>query len=73
MNIDPQDTSNIMNSLSKCLKSKGLAIVTFKLPNNPEKSILESKKIISKEYKILNINCLFHNRQEVTVLLQKKK
>ncbi len=73
MNIDPQDTSNIMNSLSKCLKSKGLAVVTFKLPTNPEKSIIESKKIISKEYVILNINSLFHNRQEVTVLLQKRR
>jgi len=73
MNIDPQDTSNIMNKLAKSLKNKGLAVITFKLPTNPEKSILESKKIISKEYNILNINNLFHNRQEVTVLLQKRK
>lgn len=72
MNVDPQITSTIMNSISHCLKEKGKAIVTFKLPEKPMLSINESKKIISEKYNVLSINSLFHNRQEVTVYIEKK-
>ena len=72
MNVDPNVTANIMNSLSHCLKEKGKAIVTFKLPDKPVQSINEGKEIISKGYNVLSVNSLFHNRQEVTVFVEKK-
>lgn len=72
MNVDPNVTSEIMNSLASQLKSNGLAIITFKLPNNPDKSLKEGIEIISKKYEVLNVTSLFHNRQEVTALIRKK-
>ncbi len=72
MNVDPETTAEIMNILTPCLKENGLAIVTIKLPGNPEKGIQEATKKLSKYYNILKVNNLFHNRQEVTTLIQKK-
>ena len=73
MNVDPEISASIMNSLSNSLKDKGLAIVTFKLPGKVDEAILESSKILSSNYEVLSIKSLFHNRQEVTVLLRKKQ
>ena len=73
MNVDPATTATIMNILTPCLKEEGLAIVTLKLPGNPEKGIQEGLKILSENYKVLERNSLFHNRQEITTLLQKRK
>ena len=72
MNVDPEVTAEIMNILTPCLKDNGLAIVTIKLPGNPEKGIHDATEKLSKYYDILKINNLFHNRQEVTTLIQKK-
>lgn len=72
MNVDPEITAEIMNSLASSLKEKGLAIVTYKLPNIGMESINAASSIIEKEYDVLEIKSLFHNRQEVTALLQKK-
>ncbi len=72
MNVDPQVTAQIMNSLSHCLKKGGLAIVTLKLPEKPLISIQESVKELDKQYEVIAINNLFHNRQEVTALIRKK-
>jgi 23S rRNA (cytidine2498-2'-O)-methyltransferase len=72
MNIEPIETAKIMGGLARCMKPDGLAIVTLKLPGNPEKEIEEGKEELLKNFKILSINSLFHNRQEVTVLIQNK-
>lgn len=72
MNIDPQETGDIMNEIAYLLKDRGLAIVTLKLPNHAQRSIEEATKILEKEYDVLKIRSLFHNRQEVTALLQRK-
>ena len=72
MNMDPQDTAVIMNENAYLLKERGLAIVTLKLPNHAQRSIAESVKILEDEYEVLKIRSLFHNRQEVTALLQRK-
>lgn len=73
MNVDPDITSYVMNSLASTLKEEGIAIVTLKLPNHPEKRILEAKKILSEKYEVLSIKSLFHNRREVTAFLKNKK
>lgn len=72
MNMDPQETANIMNKTASLLKNRGLAIVTLKLPNHAQRSIAETVKILEDEYEVLKIRSLFHNRQEVTALLQRK-
>lgn len=72
MNMDPQETGEIMNEIAYLLKDRGLAIVTLKLPNHAQRSIEEAVKILEKEYDVLKIRSLFHNRQEVTALLQRK-
>lgn len=73
MNVEPQVTASIMNNLSSSLKEKGLAIVTLKLPNKVEEDILQSTEILNKNYDVLTIKSLFHNRQEVTALIRKKE
>ena len=72
MNVDPQDTSRIMVNLAPTLKEGGMAIVTLKLPKRAEVSIKESVQILGQAYEIVGIKSLFHNRQEVTVVLRKK-
>ena len=72
MNIDPQETSRIMVGLAPAIKSGGMAIVTLKLPKQAEVSIKESVQILGQAYEIVGIKSLFHNRQEVTVVLRKK-
>lgn len=73
MNVEPQVTAEIMNSLAACLKENGVAIVTLKLPTNPTKGIEEGVAKLSEKYNVLSVNSLFHNRQEVTAYIQKKK
>jgi len=72
MNMEPQETGKIMNDIAHLLKEGGLAIVTFKLPSHAQRSIEEAVTILDKNYKVLKIRSLFHNRQEVTALLQRK-
>ena len=72
MNVDPQTTANIMNSLAGSLKENGIAIVTLKLPNKVEEDIKESTQILNQNYDVLTIKSLFHNRQEVTTMIRKK-
>lgn len=72
MNMEPQKTAVIMNESAHLLREGGLAIVTFKLPYNAQRGIKEAVSILEKEYDVLKIRSLFHNRQEVTALLKRK-
>lgn len=72
MNLEPKNTAEIMVNLAHCLKDKGIAIVTLKLPFNPIKGIEEAKAVLSEKYEVLEIKSLFHNRQEVTAYIRKK-
>ncbi len=73
MNMDPKDAAVIMNEAAHLLKEDGLAIMTFKLPGHAERSIQQGVDLLGEEYDVLKIRSLFHNRQEVTALLKKKK
>ena len=72
MNVEPQVTAEIMNSLAKTLKDGAVAVVTLKLPSHPMQGIEDGIKILSQKYNVLSVNSLFHNRQEVTAYIQKK-
>jgi len=73
MNVDPQITAEIMNNLAERLVSKGLAIVTLKLPfSDVDRSVRESLAILDKEYTLLHLRNLSHNRSEITAVIQRK-
>ncbi len=72
MNIDPYETAVIMDETAHLLKPGGFAIITFKLPGSVQKSIQRGVEMLEKEYEVLKVRSLFHNRQEVTVFLKKK-
>ena len=72
MNVEPQVTAEIMNSLAKTLKDGAVAGVTLKWPSHPMQGIEDGIKILSQKYNVLSVNSLFHNRQEVTAYIQKK-
>lgn len=71
MNMEPQETGAIKNEIAHLLKEGGLAIVTLKLPDHAQRSIEEAVEILGEEYEVRKIRSLFHNRQEVTALLQR--
>lgn len=73
MNMDPQDTAEIMNELAPLLAEGGLAILTLKLPSSPKRSVQEAVDILKLRYDVKKVRSLSHNRQEVTALLQKKR
>lgn len=72
MNIEPQETAMIMNDIAHFLKPEGLAIVTLKLPDHAQRRIEETVSVLKENYEVQKIRSLFHNRQEVTVLLKRK-
>lgn len=72
MNMDPAVSAEIMCGLSQSLKENGQSVLTVKLPGNPERGIAEAREVLKKKYDILKTKNLFHNRQEVTMLLRKK-
>lgn len=72
MKMDVVDSCKIMNKLSSKLKNDGIGIMTFKLPKNKSKGkIIDGLREIKKSYKIVRAKQLFHNRNEITVLLEK--
>jgi 23S rRNA (cytidine2498-2'-O)-methyltransferase len=73
MNVYPDVTIDIMLKVQPYLKEKGNIVLTLKfIDPRVEKSINEVNSALSEKYKILKIKNLFHNRKEVTYLLEKK-
>ena len=64
---------NFMLSLKNRLRDKGYIIITFKLTRYDRlNKIKEGISLLSREFDVVFIKQLFHNRSEVTVILQKK-
>ena len=73
MSMNIESSINFILSLKNRLRDKGYIIITLKLTNdNVLTKINESVKLLSTEYNILHIKQFFHNRSEITVILQKK-
>ncbi len=73
MKMDVCDSANIMTSISHKLNDDGIAIVTYKLPKNKSTGkILDGNRILKDNYVIVEQKQLFHNRNEITVVLKKK-
>ena len=74
MNIDPEDSAQLMTQLASHLKSGAYAIMTVKLViRNPARLLANIAPILEPAFDILNVKNLFHNRLEVTLLLKRKK
>ena len=73
MNMDPEDSAEIMVQLAGHLKPRAYAIMTVKLVIRQPARLLDNVRVILEPtFEILDIKNLFHNRMEVTVLLRKR-
>ncbi len=74
MKMDVCDTAKIMVNMVSSLSDKGIAIVTYKLPKNKSVGkILDGDRIIKEAYEIIEKKQLFYNRNEITLVLEKKQ
>lgn len=74
MSWSPLEMSKLILQLKSALKPHSFAIVTVKLMHKKGmQSIREVKERLSSAFTILAAKQLFHNREEITLFLQKKK
>jgi 23S rRNA (cytidine2498-2'-O)-methyltransferase len=68
-----KNTAVLVNKASKFLRDDGYAIITVKLMGDKvRRTIREVKEIYQEVFDVLATKQLFHNRDEVTLLLRKK-
>lgn len=72
MRLDAKRSARLMVDLAGCLKSRGQAVMTLKLPAKKRQAIIaDSSKILSQAYVIKGARQLFHNRSEITLFLER--
>jgi 23S rRNA (cytidine2498-2'-O)-methyltransferase len=72
MRMDIMTSVNLMLSLKEHLRDKGYFIITLKLKKHDRlKNIKDGLKRLRKELDVVYTKQLFHNRSEITVILQK--
>lgn len=70
---NPKNTASLVNKASAFLKDGGQAIVTVKLMGEKiRRTIKEVKEIYQEVFDVQAVKQLFHNRDEVTLLLKKR-
>lgn len=73
MRMDVRESAQIMGMAAECLKPDGLAVMTLKLPaKGMQKLTNQALEMLKKWYKVVGARQLFHNRNEVTVVLKHK-
>jgi 23S rRNA (cytidine2498-2'-O)-methyltransferase len=73
ISLNAKSTATMINKASRFLKNNGYAIVTVKLMGDKvRRSIKEVKEIYQEVFEIEEVKQLFHNRDEVTMLLKKR-
>ncbi|MBI3959924.1 MAG: 50S rRNA methyltransferase [Chloroflexi bacterium] len=73
MRMDARDSARLMVAYAGQLHRHGLALMTFKLPGDDRKRIIEHAfNILRQRYVIAGARQLFHNRSEITVFLTVK-
>jgi len=74
MSIDPSESAALMCSVAHCLNPGASAIMTIKLPSlNSQKHIDDAMGILNYAYEVLTVRHMFHNRQEVTAHMVRRK
>ncbi len=70
---NPKNTARLINNLAGNLQNRGTAVVTLKLMGDRvRKTIKEVEEIYMEQFDIVTARQLFHNRDEITLYLQKK-
>jgi 23S rRNA (cytidine2498-2'-O)-methyltransferase len=70
MRLDARDSARIMRQAVRALSPDGHAVMTLKLPTQqPEQVMHQALAHLLGPYRLLAARQLFHNRQEVTLLL----
>lgn len=73
INLNSKSTATMINKASRFLKNNGYAIVTVKLMGDKvRRSIKEVKEIYQEVFDIEEAKQLFHNKDEITLLLKKR-
>jgi 23S rRNA (cytidine2498-2'-O)-methyltransferase len=73
MRMDARDSARLMVRYARQLYPHGMALMTFKLPEEGRKVIFDHAfKLLRGAYTIAAARQLFHNRSEITVWLRKK-
>jgi len=73
MNLNPVDSARIVLSQVDNLKKHAYVILTIKFTRkNYERMISDVKEVLKKDFDVLSTKNLFHNHEEVTMLLMKK-
>jgi 23S rRNA (cytidine2498-2'-O)-methyltransferase len=73
MNVEPEESARILVSQAHLLERGSNAILTCKFVIRDTSRLLDNiRSILEEEYEILRIKNLFHNRMEVTLLLERK-
>jgi 23S rRNA (cytidine2498-2'-O)-methyltransferase len=72
MNINPEESSQIMNYFSRFINKNAIGIITLKYTKRNPKIITNSKEILNQKYKIISIKHLEQNRKELTLYLKRK-
>ena len=72
MSMNIKLSTGLMCSLKKRLRDKGYIIMTFKLSRDDRlNKINEGLSLLGKEFEIVLVKQFYHNRSEITVILQK--
>lgn len=73
MSWDPHHTCRIVSELAPALTAGGKGIITLKLMyKKPLQTIADLTEEYGKTFDVLRIKQLFHNREEVTLLVRRK-
>jgi 23S rRNA (cytidine2498-2'-O)-methyltransferase len=71
MRMNAADSAKNMIAASEVLNENGIAIMTLKLPSKGAKGVINHAiAILEHTYEIIGVRNLFHNRQEVTVVMR---
>lgn len=69
MRMDVRESCDVMLQAAPCLKSEGVVVVTFKLPEKNALRVAQNGiERLSGRYSIEHVRHLFHNRNELTVV-----
>jgi 23S rRNA (cytidine2498-2'-O)-methyltransferase len=73
MRMDARDSARLMVSYARQLYPHGIALMTFKLPEQGRRSVLDHAfRILREAYQITGARQLFHNRSEITLSMKKE-
>ena len=71
MRIMPELSCEVMLQAASHVKAGSLGVMTLKLSlTQPVKTVQRCLGILERAYEVLHVRQLFHNRQEVTVVLR---